>query len=90
MPNTFHVYWKDDTPADDIHCLIIQLTDIGPGPVEQEDDYIEATIQWGTSTKDVNNLKGKLNTQCHNCVSKITVATGTPSKNSAKQAGARS
>jgi hypothetical protein len=90
MPNTFQVYWKSNAPANDINCLIVQLEDIGPGPVDQEDDYIEATIDWGTSAKDVNNLKGRLNARCHNCVSKITVDGVTHMKDSAEDAGARS
>ena len=82
MSNRFLVYWKPNTSAANIACLVRQLEAIGPGPVDQEDDYIDADVDWKTDRKSVNNLKGRLNNNCNNCVADIEVDDDSDSSDS--------
>ncbi|GLZ39355.1 hypothetical protein [Actinokineospora sp. NBRC 105648] len=65
--NTFNIYWDDNATANQIQCMINSLLAIpGGGSVEQEDEYLEATIQWGSDQRAINNLQGRLNSSCGN------------------------
>jgi len=89
MPNDFAVYWKEDATMNDIQSMIKELEKIGPRPVSQEDDYLEATLDWGTSTRDVNNLQGRLNGVSHNKVESIDVITAGAVPEVGQEAGTR-
>jgi hypothetical protein len=61
MPK-FVIYY-DDAKGDDMAAVERALRAIGPGPVKQDgtNSCFTATLNWGTSAKDLNNWKGKLN-----------------------------
>lgn len=69
--NTFRIYWSDKANFDQIAALEKAIKKIEHGDVEQKDGYFEAELEWGTTPKDVGNLKGKLNNEAKNIVTKV-------------------
>jgi hypothetical protein len=61
--NDFEIHYSDTATMDQITAVVKALEKIGPGPVDPDydDDLIEAKLKWGTTGKDLANLKGKLN-----------------------------
>lgn len=71
--NTFLIYWKDNATMRQVAKLEKAILAIENDGVTQEDDYFEAELEWGTSTRDVANLKGRLNRDAENIVDRIEV-----------------
>jgi hypothetical protein len=61
MPNDFEIYFREDATFNQIAAVERALVAIGPGPVEQDDGFFTATLNWGATARDRANLKGRLN-----------------------------
>ncbi|MFZ1677666.1 MAG: hypothetical protein WAT91_10360 [Saprospiraceae bacterium] len=63
MPNDFLITYKDTANFNQITAVQKALEKIGPGPVvlNTDDNCFNATLNWGTTGKDLGNLRGNLN-----------------------------
>jgi hypothetical protein len=63
MSNDFMITYKGSATGHQLAAVEKALKAIGPGPVDQdgEDSCFYATLDWGITRKDCNNLMGKLN-----------------------------
>lgn len=57
--NNFWVEFKDDTSIDAIHRGLEAVPAIDPEP---EDDTWFFSAEWGTTQRDLNNLRGRIET----------------------------
>jgi hypothetical protein len=63
MANDFAIYFKDHSTMDQITAVERAQRRIGPGPIDLDfiDLCFHATLNWGTTGRDRNNLMGHLN-----------------------------
>lgn len=63
MANDFVIHFSSNANFNQIVAVENELRAIGPGPIriDHQDSCFFATLEWGTTSKQLGNLKGKLN-----------------------------